>query len=771
MKKITPRLTLLLLFLMPLTAVAQKLYCVYTEDNKTLTFYYDTKDNSRDGTVYAYTTDYRPTWEELCGIKVKTVVFDPSVKDARPTTCAHWFSEFYDLSKIEGLEYLNTSQVTSMNGMFSHCQYLRELDLSTFDTRNVTDIGYMFYFCCNLESLDLSNFSTSKVEKLHNMFMTCRKLKSLDLSNFDVSNVKNMTNMFDDCQNLQTIYCNEDWQAEARWGASMFNKCYALKGGNGTALYKKNSDGSYTLLIEDYESYARPDEKDSPGLFTKKSTFTIGGYGVYNGTLSLPCIKSGTVTFEADDEDCTTGTLTLNNAVIETAREGIFAPEGLYLVLKGTRNSITSGGNGITSLGGDNTITGQGDLSIVSSGGYGISVEELLDVSGKGKALVGLSVQGQRGAIDGRKRWSNYYSAYRYGSISFYNASVNLSSHATQPVLHDIGSVDDSNMAYNYWNYYFDDDRRTIVDGSTLDRYGEPVTVTKPFKVVPKDMLQNTTIELGGKYINNHNFSDFYPMSLKSGNVYLSGTTLVLEDARFKTNYIPTDDNYALYAKMNDLTIRLVGDNDLVGTSDDYDYGIWLKQQDSGNQCNWTISSQDGAKLNINGDIFMNNDNPDSKLTIDNVDITCKDYCHFWCEDDVNVEIVNSSLELWDKEYGQTEKFSWYLIGALETLTLKDCHFEDGCYWDTTKGVVKNSQGKDETYHVKIVRGEANYKKGDVNGDGKVNTADVVAVYSFIEKGTASGFTREAANVNGDTNGDVNTADVVAIYDIIIKGN
>ena len=94
--------------------------------------------------------------------------------------------------------------------------------------------------------------------------------------------VKNMTNMFDDCQNLQTIYCNEDWQAEARWGASMFNKCYALKGGNGTALYKKNSDGSYTLLIEDYESYARPDEKDSPGLFTKKSTFTIGGYGVYN---------------------------------------------------------------------------------------------------------------------------------------------------------------------------------------------------------------------------------------------------------------------------------------------------------------------------------------------------------------------------------------------------------------------------------------------------------------------------------------------------------
>ena len=761
MKKITPRLTLLLLFLMPLATVAQKLYCVYTADNKTLTFYYDTKDNSRDGTVYTYTTDYEPAWLEISG-KVDTVVFDPSVKNARPTTCANWFKNFTYMSKIEGLEYLNTSQVTRMDDMFFHCLYLTELNITNFDTRNVTNIDEMFRECYRLESLDLSNFSTSKVTLMWRVFMDCRKLKTLDLSNFDVSHVEAMVQMFYNCEDLRTIYCNDDWQAESRWGQEIFNGCMLLTGGNGTALYKENENGSYTLLIKDYESYARPDEDGNPGLFTKK-TLTIGGYYVKNGLQHLDCIKSGTVTYSEDDNE-----LTLNNAVIETQGDGIFAPEGLYLVLKGTSNSITSYGNGITSLGGDNTITGQGDLSIVSCWGYGISVEELLEISGKGKALVGLSVQGERGAIDGRKRWSNYYSAYRYGSISFYNASVNLSSHATQPVLHDIGSVDDSNMAYNYWNYYFDDDRRTIVDGSTLDRYGEPVTVTKPFKVVPKDMLQNTTIELGGKYINNHNFSDFYPMSLKSGYVYLSGTTLVLEDTRFKTNYIPTDDNYALYAKMNDLTIRLVGDNDLVGTSDDYDYGIWLKQQDSGNQCNWTISSQDGAKLNINGDIFMNNDNPDSKLTIDNVDITCKDYCHFWCEDDVNVEIVNSSLELWDKEYGRTSDFSWNLMGTLETLTLKDCHFEDGCYWNPTREMVFNSDGKPETYHLKIARGEGTSRKGDVNNDDKINTADVVAVYFFIEKGTASSFTRAAADVNGDSA--VNTADVVAIYDIIIKG-
>ena len=54
----------------------------------------------------------------------------------------------------------------------------------------------------------------------------------------------------------------------------------------------------------------------------------------------------------------------------------------------------------------------------------------------------------------------------------------------------------------------------------------------------------------------------------------------------------------------------------------------------------------------------------------------------------------------------------------------------------------------------------------DVNGDGSKNTADVVAVYTYIEKGSASGFTKEAADVNGD--GAVNTADVVAIYTAII---
>ena len=61
-----------------------------------------------------------------------------------------------------------------------------------------------------------------------------------------------------------------------------------------------------------------------------------------------------------------------------------------------------------------------------------------------------------------------------------------------------------------------------------------------------------------------------------------------------------------------------------------------------------------------------------------------------------------------------------------------------------------------------------NFKKGDVNRDGDVNTGDVTAVYSYIINGAGSGFDKEAADVNLD--GDVNTGDVTAIYSIIING-
>jgi len=61
------------------------------------------------------------------------------------------------------------------------------------------------------------------------------------------------------------------------------------------------------------------------------------------------------------------------------------------------------------------------------------------------------------------------------------------------------------------------------------------------------------------------------------------------------------------------------------------------------------------------------------------------------------------------------------------------------------------------------------YKKADVNRDGKVNATDVVSIYNYIINGEDSGVTTEQADVNGDQK--VNATDVVSVYNYIINGD
>ncbi|EHC6302430.1 BspA family leucine-rich repeat surface protein [Listeria monocytogenes] len=83
------------------------------------------------------------------------------------------------------LSNLDTSNVTDMYGMFSHCA-ATSLDLSNFDTSNVTDMEAMFYDCA-ATSIDVSNFDMSNVTEMRTMFCYSA-VTSLDLSNFDISN-------------------------------------------------------------------------------------------------------------------------------------------------------------------------------------------------------------------------------------------------------------------------------------------------------------------------------------------------------------------------------------------------------------------------------------------------------------------------------------------------------------------------------------------------------------------------------------------------------
>ena len=112
------------------------------------------------------------------------------------------FNSFTKLETIEGLEYVDTSQVTDMSNMFKQCSSLTSLDVTHFNTSQVTVMRSMFRECKSLTNLDLSNFDTSQVINMSYMFQECIGLNKLDLSSFNTSNVTDMTYMFFGCKNL-----------------------------------------------------------------------------------------------------------------------------------------------------------------------------------------------------------------------------------------------------------------------------------------------------------------------------------------------------------------------------------------------------------------------------------------------------------------------------------------------------------------------------------------------------------------------------------------
>ena len=194
-------------------------------DDGKITFYYDTKIDSRSGDIIRGQRNCKG-YEDV----ITECVIDSSFANYQHKKMQPFFKGCSKLTSIKGLEYLNvkssslkgmfegcssltnidfshfdTSGVTDMSSMFEKCSSLESLDLSNFDTSSVTDMSYMFFACNSLDSLDLSNFDTSKVTNMLYMFNKCQSLKSLDLSNFDTSMVTDMQLMFANCESLESL--------------------------------------------------------------------------------------------------------------------------------------------------------------------------------------------------------------------------------------------------------------------------------------------------------------------------------------------------------------------------------------------------------------------------------------------------------------------------------------------------------------------------------------------------------------------------------------
>ncbi len=201
-------------------------YAKFDEGTGTLTF---TSGPSKPEGAYDLNVGiYYPGWWPGQRGKIKTVVFDASFANARPTSCYCWFSGCNNLTEIKGIEYLNTENVTNMGFMFNSCKVLTSLNLSNFNTEKVTDMQGMFGECSDLTSLNLSNFNTEKVTNMRQMFYNCSDLTSLNLSNFNTEKVMYMSNMFYNCNKLTSLDLTSFNTAEVTKMDNMFKSCTDL---------------------------------------------------------------------------------------------------------------------------------------------------------------------------------------------------------------------------------------------------------------------------------------------------------------------------------------------------------------------------------------------------------------------------------------------------------------------------------------------------------------------------------------------------------------
>ena len=253
--------------------VVKESYVIYSEADNTLTFKDGEIPASGDGsTVYSIpSSSSAPEWISDHASDIKKVVFDESFAVVRPTKCYCWFTDCSALTDIQGIQNLNTTEVTDMSEMFRGCTSLITLDLSGFDTQKVHYMYNMFFECSKLITIFVSDkFVVDNVTESGDMFLLCNKLSgaiSYDYQKTDKEYANCTTGYFtniadkgyfmhhavynSDAKSLTFKYGNKNKNAEGQ-------TAYELNTGNTEPGWKEKTDIEVVTFEESFKD-ARPE--------------------------------------------------------------------------------------------------------------------------------------------------------------------------------------------------------------------------------------------------------------------------------------------------------------------------------------------------------------------------------------------------------------------------------------------------------------------------------------------------------------------------------
>lgn len=163
-------------------------------------------------------SDFSVTLDMMTKKIITKIVFDGPSKISGDIS--DFFGGLSNVTSIENLGNLDTSEVTSMSGLFKDFKSMNSIDLSGWNVGNVTDMSNMFANS-GFTTINFANWNTSNVKTMAGMFSNSA-ITTLDLSGFNTNNLTNVSGMFRSTAAINSIKMFSDFSNVTN-ASSMFN--------------------------------------------------------------------------------------------------------------------------------------------------------------------------------------------------------------------------------------------------------------------------------------------------------------------------------------------------------------------------------------------------------------------------------------------------------------------------------------------------------------------------------------------------------------------
>lgn len=241
------------------TTVSNKIYAYLCTDGELILSSKTIKTNKSAKKNYGQLTiseSSAPSWTAEAA-NIKTITIQDIIK---PTSCYRWFYNCSNLTKISGLEKLDTSECRTMTDMFYTAKNIKELNLSNFDLNKTTSMNNMFYGCTSLSKIYIgTKWKINDSVSTTDMYTQC-SAKSIDTNsdqnyvytNYKINNDETMINMF--YENLSMLLKKQDKVSVKIVGASYYEGLLSV---NVSYTYenmghKRTIDTTQTVIREGY---------------------------------------------------------------------------------------------------------------------------------------------------------------------------------------------------------------------------------------------------------------------------------------------------------------------------------------------------------------------------------------------------------------------------------------------------------------------------------------------------------------------------------------